>query len=1526
MLVAFAGYVVFAASLSGQALAATQIGTTTYSSNTAWTTAGSPYVVNGNVTVASGVTLTIQPGVIVKFNGTLPTINVNGSLSAVGTSANHVVFTSLQDDSVGGDTGGDGLTTGAPGQWSSISVNSSATATLSYADVRYGGYGSISWNYGAIDLYGSGATASVDHSTLSYNQDSAVLVGLNASATLSADTISNNANGVSVNGGTVALQNRTFVAGNSSDGVWFNLSATAPVSTVNSSDVANNGNRGIYIQAGSISTSQYPHGNKNNIYGNTNKQLDVSAYPVPKNSSAVDWSGNYWGADVYYYYNPTDCLSASPNASGHLAFHSSGSSPPDGPVANGAYLVSEPYPQPSLLCAYDYFNIDATRFSPTYIDGGPSEPLAQSWGDCGVDNQADVEALNQTSCEQAVDAGSGGLNQSVTDLSLAGIGVPFAFTRTYNSLDRTPGPLGRGWTFSYGAQLGVLANGDVNYRSGTGQQIYFTKQGSSYLGAPGSRCSLTLSGGVYDLLRSDQLHERFDSSGRLTSIKDRNNQGLSFIYNGSSQLTTITDSVGRTITLTYDVTSGLVTGVALPDGRAVSYAYTNGLLSTVTDARGGTTTYTYETHGWLAKAVDPLSHTIFENTYGSDGRVLTQKDGLGKTTSYSWDPTTQIETTTDPRGKTWKDVYANGLVVKRIDPVGDAVQYGYDADLNQTRVTDALGNQTTMTFDSAGNMLTRTAPSPLSYQETWTYNSFNDPLSYTDGRGKTTSYGYDSAGNLTSKTQPGSITTQYGRDPGGTGLLVSSTDPRGKTTSYGYDASGNQTSITTPLGEKTTMAYDSSGRMTSRVDPRGNVTGANPADYTTSFTYNNADQKLTQTDPLGHTTTSAYDAAGNLSSLTDANSHTTSYAYDADNRLTSVTAPGSATTSYAYDDNGNVTSRTDPNSHVTSYSYDDANRQTGSTDPLSRSWSYSYDANGNRTTVTNPASGVTSYGYDVLDRLTSISYSDSTPTVTFAYDGDGNRSQMVDGAGTVNYSYDDLNRLTAATRGTNTFSYGYDNAGNLTSRTYPGSTNTSYSFDDDERLASLTSGGATTSYAYDAAGNLTQTTRPSGNGWNETRTYDHAGQLIELKDANGISTLQQLDYAYDPAGNATSLIRAGGGVEYYQYDNRDRLTKVCYSAVCASATDTIAWTYDSVGNRLTETRPSGTTTYAYDSADELTQTSGPGGTTNYSYDTSGNETAAGTRTFSYDLASRPISTSSAGTTTAYSYDGDGNRLTGTTGSITTNYLWDTNNSLPQLAIERDGSGNPLRTYIQGRGTVSMLTGGNTYYFHYERLGSIAAVTSSSGATEWTYTYEPFGTPRTTTKVDPTAPTNPIQYNDQYQDPVTSLLDLRARQYDTGTGRFLGTDPKPAAPTAPYEASYVYAGNDPVDLTDPSGLNHGPGYPCEGLSGARLNYCAYQRWPYAEYCGRYPGEWSCRHSHGHVSSRFISCTIFGASLALGGGEAVGGLRLLIQRGLIDGLKEASRNSLKAALRRGSLGAGGNVGIGYVLSQATGGCVP
>jgi hypothetical protein len=69
----------------------------TISQDTAWTIDNSPYVLQGSVTIATGATLAVQPGVVVKATSSSSCIYVNGKLNAVGTAEAPVIFTAEKD-------------------------------------------------------------------------------------------------------------------------------------------------------------------------------------------------------------------------------------------------------------------------------------------------------------------------------------------------------------------------------------------------------------------------------------------------------------------------------------------------------------------------------------------------------------------------------------------------------------------------------------------------------------------------------------------------------------------------------------------------------------------------------------------------------------------------------------------------------------------------------------------------------------------------------------------------------------------------------------------------------------------------------------------------------------------------------------------------------------------------------------------------------------------------------------------------------------------------------------------------------------------------------------------------------------------------------------------------------------------------------------------------------------------------------------------------------------------------------------
>ncbi len=124
-----------------RASAATEVGGLFFSDET-WTEAQSPYIVKefnsqNGVGMAGGATLTIEPGVVVKFEVRAQLLTGTGKLVANGTAEKPIVFTALSDDSAGGDTNGDGAAT-APtkGDWGRISLGNDQDQ-VSFAEIRY---------------------------------------------------------------------------------------------------------------------------------------------------------------------------------------------------------------------------------------------------------------------------------------------------------------------------------------------------------------------------------------------------------------------------------------------------------------------------------------------------------------------------------------------------------------------------------------------------------------------------------------------------------------------------------------------------------------------------------------------------------------------------------------------------------------------------------------------------------------------------------------------------------------------------------------------------------------------------------------------------------------------------------------------------------------------------------------------------------------------------------------------------------------------------------------------------------------------------------------------------------------------------------------------------------------------------------------------------------------------------------------------------------------------------------------------
>lgn len=204
-----------------------------------------PYLVTTNMFVADAVTLTLEPGVVMKFgSGIIP--EINGTLNATGTESARIVFTSYRDDSLAGDTNGGGASVGSRGDWRCLYFNGAdAGCALNYCVVRYAGGSST-----AIVLSGTGTSLTVSNSVIEETSGSTGSVSYAALQASSATSLTlescdirrNSGSGVYCYGTTLTVRN-TRIVGNAGPGIY----STAAGTVVRNCMIMNNGGDGLYL-------------------------------------------------------------------------------------------------------------------------------------------------------------------------------------------------------------------------------------------------------------------------------------------------------------------------------------------------------------------------------------------------------------------------------------------------------------------------------------------------------------------------------------------------------------------------------------------------------------------------------------------------------------------------------------------------------------------------------------------------------------------------------------------------------------------------------------------------------------------------------------------------------------------------------------------------------------------------------------------------------------------------------------------------------------------------------------------------------------------------------------------------------------------------------------------------------------------------------------------------------------------------------------------------------------------------------
>jgi RHS repeat-associated protein len=516
--------------------------------------------------------------------------------------------------------------------------------------------------------------------------------------------------------------------------------------------------------------------------------------------------------------------------------------------------------------------------------------------------------------------------------------------------------------------------------------------------------------------------------------------------------------------------------------------------------------------------------------------------------------------------------------------------------------------------------------------------------------------------------------------------------------------------------------------------------------------------------------------------------------------------------------------------------------------PDNNQWTagYTYNVLGNVVSVTDAKNITITNSYDKAGRTTKRTYSDATPEVQYFYDGKGlpqvpqfSRGSLTKATSTVSEdrftSFDNHGRLLASQQITDgqtyDFGYKYNLSGGLIEQTYPSGRIVRNFLDSDGGLSVVNTKAANgllktmaSNFDYSATGSVRK--MKLGNGLWETGEVNHLNQLTQVGLGTTATTknLFKIDYEYgelntdgtvDTIKNigmiarTTTTIPTTSFVQTFKYDAINRLTEA--KETTNSQQNWIqSFGYDRFGNRTQFSQTIGSTQLPTNNITHPTInqadnrfTTGQG----YVYDLNGNllQDAEG-RSFTFngdDKQTEVRDTATSAVIGQYFYDGSGARVkkvVPATGE-TTIFVYDAGGT---LAAEYS--------------TATPPTNPTTNYLTTDHLGSPRVITDAQGQVTARRDFMPFGEelgvgvgPRSTNlKYSATVTDNVRKRFTGYEkDDETGLDFAEARMYQNKHGRFTAPDPLLASASAANPQTfnrYTYTGNDPINYTDPSGLN------------------------------------------------------------------------------------------------------------------------
>jgi len=866
----------------------------------------------------------------------------------------------------------------------------------------------------------------------------------------------------------------------------------------------------------------------------------------------------------------------------------------------------------------------------------------------------------------------------------------------------------------------------------------------------------------------------------------------------TTQTTSSYDGLGRVL----EATSGTLVAGALCNWTKTVNAY---------DFRGQITSTTSQEEGSAPKTTATV--------YNRDGSVARQIDEVGTTTNFTYDEIGRtLSTTVVPAGKPAQT---------------STTDYGYRTiTLNAPEGTKDLKAAVATSTDPAG-IVTRTYADGLDREVRTTAAGVNTDVTYTAddkvfativlpesrprAEAKVSVSLYDLNGNASASVQQPvyedghyaiddqTILTQSSYDSAG--KEKTRVDALGRATSYTYDKKGNTSSVTQPETSVVVDAADFSEQSTGQesISP---VTSfetdvIDPVAGTTSDTVRDALRRLSKIQK---------DASGNVLAITDFGQSTEA-------------AGAGITTRYTYNDKGQKERETFANGDFKTISYDSRGNL------VETKW---FRANG----ALELSSACT---YDSFSRLLSATdYQHQGQVQAPIY----HQQNVYDKSGQLTASYEAtaLPVSPGNIEETDMTRYLYDRTGRITERLYPkDSTDTTstpvalkYIYDSEGRISDVTAVLKTGNtareatlchYRYDPWNRASEVddylnfAQGSATYLKKHTSYDLFDRVTEISYAlstDPSTTLESFTYAY----NKNSQITSEHHVASYpgrdpidqerdcSYDELGRLISSDLTDSAADTTSTRTYGYDRIGNRRMEATDGQARYSLFNGLNQVTAKETEDSVATLTYDANGNlslETTGGAATtYSYDTENHLTSVKVGDNViNSNTYRSDGQRISKTEGEETTTYIYQAGSVL----FTTDGTGQKSSFNLYGPEGDVLATKryrgdqADTYLtYTTDTRNSVSSVLGSDGNALLSYTYGDFGE---TTRTGDASVYNEMAYINGIYDESTQQYYLNARYYDPVDGRFLTRDP---ARDSAEKGLYAYCAGDPVNGTDPSGLN------------------------------------------------------------------------------------------------------------------------